>query len=118
MMQFILKFNPENTGLRTLFREWQITTLKLLWEAPHNRFSTKEIWTHVKDQAENGVSRATVYHFLDSMADKGIIRYDMASGRGGMRVLFYSEFTEMEFRKIISENLVQSVRNNLGDVSP
>jgi len=118
MMQFILKFNPENTGLKTLFREWQKTTLKLLWEAPHNRFSTKEIWTHVKDQAENGVSRATVYHFLDSMADKGIIRYDMASGRGGMRVLFYSEFTEMEFRKIISENLVQSVRNNLGDVSP
>ncbi len=59
---------------------------------------------------ENGVSRVTVYHFLDNMADKGIIRFDMASVKGGMRVLFYSELTEMEFRKMISENLVQSVR--------
>lgn len=73
---------------------------------------------HVRDNAETGVSRATVYHFLDSVADKGIIRFDMASGRGGMRVLFYSELSEMEFRKMISENMVQSVRSNLGDVSP
>lgn len=118
MMQFTMKFNPENTGLRTLFREWQITTLRLLWEAPHTRFSTKEVWMHVRDNAETGVSRATVYHFLDSVADKGIIRFDMASGRGGMRVLFYSELSEMEFRTMISENMVQSVRSNLGDVSP
>ena len=73
---------------------------------------------HVRDNAENGVSRATVYHFLDNVADKGIIRFDMASGRGGMRVLFYSELTEMEFRKMITENLVLSVRSNLGEVSP
>jgi predicted transcriptional regulator len=118
MMQFTLKYNPENTGLKTLFREWQITTLKLLWESPHTRFSTKDVWTHVKDHAEIGVSRATVYHFLDNVADKGIISFDMASGRGGMRVLFYSKLTEMAFRKLISENLVQSVKSNLGDVSP
>ena len=117
-MQFTLKYNPENTGLRTLFREWQITTLRLLWEAPHTRFSTKDIWTYVRDNSENGVSRATVYHFLDNVADKGIIRFDMATGRGGMRVFFYSMLTEMEFRKLISENLVQSVRSNLGEVSP
>jgi hypothetical protein len=77
-MQFTLKFNPENTGLKTLFREWQITTLRLLWEAPHTRFSTKEAWMHVRDNAENGVSRATVYHFLDNIADKGIIRFARA----------------------------------------
>ncbi len=109
-MQFTLKFNPENTGLKTLFREWQITTLRLLWEAPHTRFSAKKVWTDVRDNLENGVSRVTVYHFLDNMADNGIIRFDMASERGGMRVLFYSELTEMEFRKMISENLVQRVR--------
>lgn len=51
-MQFTLKFNPENTGLKTLFREWQITTLRLLWEAPHIRFSTKEFWMHVRDTVE------------------------------------------------------------------
>ncbi len=73
---------------------------------------------HVRDNSENGVSRATVYHFLDNVADKGIIRFDMATGRGGMRVLFYSMLTEMEFRKLITENLVQSVKSNLGDVLP
>ncbi len=76
----------------------------------HIRFSTKKVWTHVRDNLEKGVSRVTVYHFLDNMADNGIIRFDMASGKGGMRVLFYSELTEMEFRKMISENLGQNVR--------
>ena len=117
-MQFTLKFNPENKGLRTLFREWQITTLKLLWENTETRFTTKEVWSHVRAAVENGVSRATVYHFLDDMSDKEIVKYDMGSGRGGMRVLFYSEISEAEFKKIISENLVQSIRQNLGEVSP
>lgn len=76
----------------------------------HTRFSTKKVWTHVRDNLEKEISRVTVYHFLDNIADNGIIRFDMASGRGGMRVLFNSELTEMEFRKMISENLVQGIR--------
>lgn len=117
-MHFTLKFNPENQGLRTLFREWQIATLKLLWENPETRFTTKEVWSYVRTEIKNGVSRATVYHFLDEMANREIIKFDLSSGRGGLRVLFYSEVSEAEFKRIISENLVQSIHRNLGEVSP
>lgn len=117
-MQFTLKYNPEKTGLRTLFREWQITTMRLLWESPETRFTTKEVWSHVRAEEENGVSRATVYHFLDEMSEKEIVKFDLASGRGGMRVLFYSEYSESEFKKVISENLIQNIHGNLGEVSP
>lgn len=117
-MQFTLKFNPEKNGLRTLFREWQITTMRLLWENPKTRYTTKEVWTHVRAKVENGVSRATVYHFLDEMAERQIVSFDLASGRGGMRVLFYSDLTESEFKKVISENLIQSINDNLGEMSP
>lgn len=114
LMQFTLKYNPGKNGLKTLFREWQITTLRLLWDNPETRFTTKEVWNHVKSMDVNRVSRATVYHFLDEMKEKEIVKYDMGSGRGGMRVLFYSEIPESEFKRIISENLIKSIRNNLG----
>jgi len=52
-MKFTLKFNPENTGLKTLFREWQITTLRLLWERPLTPDSPRrKVWMHVRDTVE------------------------------------------------------------------
>ena len=116
-MQFTLKYNPKKKGLRTLFREWQITTMKLLWDHPMTRFTTKEVWSYVRAEIENGVSRATVYHFLDDMVEREIVKFDMASGRGGMRVLFYSDISEAEFKRVISLNLTQSIKQNLGEVS-
>lgn len=116
-MQFTMKYNPGKAGLKTLFREWQITTMKLLWNNSETRFTTKEVWNHVRTEIENGVSRATVYHFLDDMAEREIVKFDMASGRGGMRVLFYSDISESEFKKVISLNLIQNIQRNLGEVS-
>ena len=82
------------------------------------RFTTKEVWNHVRAEVENGVSRATVYHFLDDMAEREIVKFDLGSGRGGMRVLFYSGVSEAEFKRLISENLILCIRQNLGEVSP
>ncbi len=116
-MQFTLKYNPQKAGLKTLFREWQITTMKLLWENVETRFTTKEVWNYVRAEIENGVSRATVYHFLDDMTERNIVKFDMASGRGGMRVLFYSDISESEFKRVISMNLIKNIQQNLGEVS-
>ncbi len=92
--------------------------MRLLWDNPETRFTTKEVWNHVRSVVENGVSRVTVYHFLDDMTEKEIVKYDMGSGRGGMRVLFYSHLTEAEFKKTIAGNLVKSIQENLGELSP
>ncbi|MFH1180443.1 MAG: hypothetical protein V1710_08785, partial [Candidatus Bathyarchaeota archaeon] len=59
------------------------------------------------------VSRATVYHFLDEMSRKGIISYEKGMGRGGERVLFYSEYSEEDFRELMARNLINSVKQNL-----
>lgn len=67
---------------------------------------------------DNGVSRATVYHFLDEMKEKNIINCDLGTGRGGMRVLFYSDYTKKRFKEMIAENLVQSINENLEPVTP
>lgn len=116
-MQFVLKYNPEKTGLRTLFREWHLITMKVLWETPETRLNTKSVWTKVNDRLEDKVSRATVYHFLDDMVKKGVLYSDTKTGRGGKQMLFYSEVTEAEFKRLICKNLVQSVQQNLGDCS-
>jgi predicted transcriptional regulator len=113
MMQSALKFDPDNKGLRTLFREWQIHTMKYLWSFPKRKFTTKEIWTHVRKDVGEDISRATVYHFLDDMAKRGLINFQTGTGRGGLRILFFSEYTEEEFRELMAKALVQSVEENL-----
>ena len=108
-----IKFNPSKNGLRTLFREWQISTLRLLWENPNKKFTTKEVWTRVKTRSKIEVSRATIYHFLDEMSRKGILGNETGMGRGGERILFFSEYTEMEFRELMAHKLIDAVNENL-----
>ena len=77
------------------------------------RSTTKEIWTHVRQKLEKDVSRATVYHFLDELSKRKIVGYETSTGRGGLRILFYSEFNEEEFRELMAKNLVESIEKNL-----
>lgn len=112
-MKSALKFDPDNTGLRTLFREWQIYTLRYLWGSPRKTFITKEIWTHVRQKLAKDVSRATVYHFLDEMSKKNLVGYETSTGRGGQRILFFSEYDEEEFRVLMAKALMESVEMNL-----
>ncbi|MCW4013181.1 MAG: BlaI/MecI/CopY family transcriptional regulator [Candidatus Bathyarchaeota archaeon] len=112
-MQSALKFDPEKKGLRTLFREWQIQTIRCLWAKPMKKFTTKQIWDKVCDNLDKRVSRATVYHFLDELAEKEIISFDTGTGRGGLRILFYSQYSEDEFKELMARNLIDSVKDNL-----
>ncbi len=108
-----IKFNPSKNGLRTLFREWQIATLKFLWENHDKKYTTQEVWTRVKNRSKIDVSRATIYHFLDEMSRKGVLSSETGMGRGGVRLLFYSEYTESEFRELMAGKLMDAVRENL-----
>ncbi len=112
-MKSALKFDPDKTGLRTLFRDWQIHTLKYLWGNPMKRSTTKEIWTYVCLKLEKEVSRATVYHFLDELCKKELVGFETSTGRGGQRILFFSEHSEEEFREFMAKNLGESVEKNL-----
>ena len=113
MMKSALKFDPDKTGLKTLFRDWQIHTLKYLWDTPMKRSTTKEIWTYVRIKLEKDVSRATVYHFLDELSKRELVGFETSTGRGGKRILFFSEYSEEEFREFMAKNLVESVEKNL-----
>jgi predicted transcriptional regulator len=113
MMQSALKFDPDKEGLMTLFREWQVHTMKFLWNSPMKKFTTKEIWTHVRREAEKEISRATIYHFLDDMTKRGLLNFQTGTGRGGLRILFFSEYTEEEFTEFMAKSLIQSIEENL-----
>ena len=75
--------------------------------------TTKVIWTNIRQKLEKEVSRATVYHFLDQLSQRGLIGYETSTGRGGKRILFYSEYNEEEFREFMAKNLVESIKKNL-----
>jgi predicted transcriptional regulator len=83
------------------------------WETPWRKYTTKEAWLHVREEAGIKVSRATVYHFLDEMANKGLIGYETSTGRGGERILFYSEYSEDDFRELAAEKLIECVKQSL-----
>ncbi len=112
-MKSAIKFDPEKEDLSTLFRDWQIHTLRCLWAQPNKKFTTKEVWNKVSEKLDKRVSRATIYHFLDELSEKEIISYNTGTGRGGLRILFYSEYSEKEFRELMSGKLIQSIKDNL-----
>jgi len=77
------------------------------------QYTTKQIWDKVCKNLDKRVSRATIYHFLDEIAEKGIISFETGTGRGGLRILFYSQYSEEEFKELMARNLIQSVKDNL-----
>lgn len=77
------------------------------------QYTTKQIWDQVCKNLDKRVSRATIYHFLDEIAEKGIISFETGTGRGGLRILFYSQYSEEEFKELMARNLIKSVKDNL-----
>ncbi|HDJ22180.1 MAG TPA: hypothetical protein ENF19_03140 [Candidatus Bathyarchaeota archaeon] len=112
MMTPVLEFHPEKEGLETLFKDWQVTVMRLLWENPTKRYTTKEVWRHVTSQ-HSTISRATIYNFLTKMCRAHALKSEARKGRGGLRYLFYSEMREQEFREAAVRDICRCLRENL-----
>lgn len=104
-------YDSKKQGLATVFFDYEIEALKLLWCKKGEHLSSREVWQQVNDQ--QSISRASIINSLNRMAKAGILDYKETTGKGGHRGLYAAKFSESELKAQIAEALVKSIRENL-----
>jgi hypothetical protein len=100
--------DPSKKGLGKIHRDYEILALQVVWKGSGGILST-EIWNRVKKQMDEPVSRSTIIKFLQEATDRGIIRYDLETCKGGYRRRYYVKMNEKQYHKYIVKTVVESL---------
>lgn len=106
------KFDSSQHGLATVFFDYEVEALRLLWSRRGEYLTSREACQHVNEKMK--ISRASIINSLNRMKNSGILDYKETTGKGGYRGLYAASMGEAEVRRRIVEELTQSIRKNLG----
>ena len=106
-MSYQLDTGQEN--LPMFFKDWELRVLKYLWDIQPSGAKSKDAWNHLQQTMSEPVSRASVINFLKEMAEKGVLREDMEPGKGGYHGVYYSMFSESEFKRHLAEHFIRKL---------
>jgi len=106
------KFDSTQKGLRTVFFDYEIESLCYLWSKNGEYASSREVWDNVTKKLP--ISRASIINSLNRMAEFGVLLSKETTGKGGHRGLYSAAMNENELKKHIADELIKSIRNNLG----
>ena len=89
-----MRFDLNETGLRRVFREWQVSVLEYLWKIDYSVKSV-DVWNDL-DRNEvtadpnsmRSVSRASVINFLNQLVDENLMTFELESGKGGYHRIY------------------------------
>jgi predicted transcriptional regulator len=105
-------YDSRKQGLATVFFDYEIEALRLLWSKKGEYITSREVWQHVNDR--QSISRASIINSLSRMAKAGVLDYKETTGKGGHRGLYSAKWGEDKLKKQIAEELTQSIKKNLG----
>ena len=62
----MIKFETNKDGFRTLLKNYQEMTLRLIWESGDKGVTSNEAWLHVNKEfgSSGSISRASIINFL------------------------------------------------------
>jgi predicted transcriptional regulator len=98
-------------GLATVFFDYEIEALHTLWGRNGEYLTSREVWQQVSGKMT--ISRASIINSLNRMAKSGILDSKEITGKGGYRGLYAATKSEAELRRMIAEELTQSIKKNL-----
>lgn len=106
-----LKFDPEESGLSKVFREYQIESMRFLWGRDEGGAVSREVWAHVNGALGGGrsISRASIINFLNAMVDEGVLGYTERSGKGGYHRVYIPKMSEEDFSRFLVKTLLSSL---------
>ena len=61
---------------------------------------------------EKKMSRASIINFLKTMAEMNVLKFDLRSGKGGMRRIYYPAYSESELKIQIIRDTFNSFLND------
>jgi predicted transcriptional regulator len=105
-------YDSKEQGLATVFFDYEIEALHILWGKNGEYLTSREVWQQVSLKLT--ISRASVINSLNRMAKAGVLDTKETTGKGGHRGLYAASKSESELRKMIVEELTQSIKQNFG----
>ena len=108
--------DTDKTGIRAIFRDYEVIALKVIEEAGIVYIDIREIFEEanqrMKDRGLSTLSRATYYGFVRDLADHDLLETREETGRGGKHDTFRLKSGGMvELKTEVSKRIIQSVIN-------
>ncbi len=108
-----LIFDPANSGLSKVFKDYQEIALKFVWKKNEAGVISREVWNYVNENLEGKtISRASIINFLNAMVDEGVLDYTERTGKGGYHRVYYPKLNETAFKKFVAELIISSLMND------
>ena len=106
-----LTFDPAETGLAKVLRDYQIEALRSVWEKGEEGAISREVWEHSNDALKGikTISRASIINFLNAMVDEGVLNYVEETCKGGSRRVYSPRLDEGGFKKHVAETVISSL---------
>ena len=111
-------FDPSKKGLETVMKDYQVLTMKCLWERGEEGTPSGKAWVEVnKTLLEMGTSksRASIIFFLQDMVDQGILKYWERSGKGGYHRVYTPSYDEAGLKEFIATQLIEKLLEEFPD---
>ena len=105
-------YYSKEQGLSTVFFNYEIEALHILWGRSGEYLTSREVWQQVSKKLT--ISRASIINSLNRMTKSGVLDYKETTGKGGHRGLYAATKSEAELRRMITGELTQSIKENLG----
>jgi hypothetical protein len=103
--------DPSKDGLEKVLRDYQIESLRLIWEneSPEG-LTSREVYEKVNARmAPKTVSRASIINFLNDMCDEMVLDFDEETCKGGMRRKYKKGMNENEFKIYVASVVLKSL---------
>ena len=92
-------------GLDMFFKDYQVKTLKALWNS-NQGMSSKQVWDAV---GADSISRASVINFINDCLENDLLEADYITGKGEHRGIYKPKRNEAEtkeyLKKVFKEKL-------------
>jgi len=108
---FGFKFDPSQSGLRKILREWEELALRYVWSVGEEGATSLPIYENVNEQlgAGESISRASVISFMNRLVDQGVLGYREGTGKGGVHKIYYPLMDEEGYKKYLIKTMVESL---------
>jgi hypothetical protein len=106
-----LKFDPAETGLAKVLRDYQIEAMRFVWKEGEEGVNSRGVGERVNDALKGikTISRASIINFLNAMVDEGVLNYVEETCKGGSRRVYSPRLDEGGFKRHIAEMVVSSL---------
>jgi len=104
-------FDPSQSGLRKTMKEYQVLSLKYIWEVGDAGANSTQTVKHVNEKLEAGksISQGSIINFLNRMVDDGVLSFRDATKKGGHYKIYYPLMDETGYKKYIIRTIIASM---------